>query len=166
MWSRADLERLAEICLRHNILICSDEIHCDLIMDGGTHVPMASLSPEVADHTITIMSPSKTFNMPSLGIAFTIAQNEAVYKMLEKATNGFMPHVGTPGIVAAEAAYSECQSWVDQLLPYLKGNRDYVVDYVREHFPQVNYTCPEATYLGWLDWRAMNLLAACWELVL
>ncbi len=157
MWSRADLQRLAEICLRHNILICSDEIHCDLIMDGGKHVPMASLSPEVADHTITLMSPSKTFNIPSLGVAFLIAQNEDIYKTFEKATMGFMPHVGTPGIVGAEAAYRDCQPWVDELLPYLKGNRDYVVDFVREHFPLVNYTCPEATYLGWLDWRAMNL---------
>lgn len=157
MWPRADLERLAEICLRHNIIICSDEIHSDLIMDGGKHVPMASLSPEIADHTVTIMSPSKTFNMPSLGIAYAIAQNETVYKTLEKAMTGFLPHVGTPGIVAAVAAYSEGQSWVDELLPYLKGNRDYVVNYVREHFPLVNYTCPEATYLGWLDWRAMNL---------
>ena len=157
MWSRADLERLAEICLRHNVLICSDEIHSDLIMDGGKHVPMASLSPEIADRTITIMSPSKTFNTPSLGIAYTIIQNETLFKTLEKAFNGFLPHVGTPGLVGAEAAYSECQLWVDELLPYLKGNRDYVVNYVREHFPQVSYTCPEATYLGWMDWRAMNL---------
>ena len=80
MWSRADLERLAEICLRHNILICSDEIHCDLIMDGGKHIPIASLSPEIADHTVTIMSPSKTFNVPSLGIAFTIVQNQTSTK--------------------------------------------------------------------------------------
>lgn len=157
MWPREDLERLAEICLRHNILICSDEIHSDLIMDGGKHVPMASLSPEIADRTVTIMSPSKTFNMPSLGIAYAIAQNETVFKTLEKAMTGFLPHVGTPGIVAAEAAYSEGQGWVDELLPYLKGNRDFVVNYVREHFPQVRYTCPEATYLGWLDWNAMQL---------
>ncbi len=157
MWSRAELERMAEICLRHNILICSDDIHCDLVMDGIKHVPIASLSPEVANRTITIMSPSKTFNTPSLGLAFVIAQNETIYKTFEKATNGFMPHVGTPGYAGAEAAYGECQPWVDELLPYLKSNRDYVVDYVREHFPQVSYTCPEATYLGWLDWRAMHL---------
>lgn len=157
MWSRAELERLAEICLRHNVLICADEIHCDLIMDGGKHVPIASLSPEVADRTITIMSPSKTFNVPALGLAFVIAQNETLYKTLEKSMMGFMPHVGTFGYAGAEAAYAECQSWVDELLPYLKGNRDYIVNFVQTHFPQVRYTKPEATYLGWLDWNAMNL---------
>lgn len=159
MWSRGELERLAEICLRHNVLICSDEIHCDLIMDGGKHVPMASLSREIADNTITIMSPSKTFNIPSLGIAFVIAQNEALYKTLEKAMTGFLPHIGTMGIAAAEAAYGDpdSQRWVDELLPYLRSNRDFVVDYVRQHFPKVAYTIPEATYLGWMDWRAMQL---------
>ncbi len=157
MWSRAELERMAEICLRHNVLICSDEIHCDLIMDGGKHVPMASLSPEVAERTITIMSPSKTFNIPALGLAFVVAQNETLYKTLEKSMMGFLPHVGTPGYAAAEAAYSECQPWVSELLPYLKGNRDFLIDYVQKHFPLVRYTKPEATYLGWLDWSAMNL---------
>lgn len=157
IWTRDELERLAAICLRHNVLICSDEIHCDLIMDGGKHIPMASLSPEVAAKTITIMSPSKTFNMPSLGLAFVIAQNEALYKTLDQAMMGFLPHVGTPGYTAAEAAYGECQSWVDELLPYLKGNRDFLIEYVATHFPQVRYTRPEGTYLGWLDWRAMQL---------
>ena len=156
MWSRADLERLAEICLRHNILICSDEIHCDLIMDGGKHIPMASLSPEIADRTITIMSPSKTFNMPSLGFAFAIIQNETLYKTLEKAMR-FHATCGHARSRGAEAAYAESQPWLDELLPYLKSNRDYVVDYVREHFPQVTTPARKATDLGWLDWRAMHL---------
>ena len=157
LWSKADLERLAEICLRHNLIIASDEIHCDLMMEGQQHVPMASLAPEVADRTITLMSPSKTYNTPTLGLAYVVAQNETIYKTFAKSIEGFMPHVGTMGWAGAYAAYAECQPWVDELLPYLRGNRDFMVEYMREHLPQVPYTCPEATYLGWLDWRALNL---------
>jgi cysteine-S-conjugate beta-lyase len=157
LWSRVDLERLADICLRHNIIIASDEIHCDLLMDNQQHVPMASLSSEVADRTITLLSPSKTFNTPTLGIAYVIAQNETIYKTFARSIEGFMPHVGSMGWAAAYAAYAECQPWLDELLVYLRGNRDYLVEYMRQHFPQVPYTCPEATYLGWLDWRALNL---------
>jgi len=158
MWSRADLERIAEICLRHNILISSDEIHCDLILNGAQHTPMASLAPEVARRTITLMSPSKTFNTPTLGFAFAVAQDETVYNTFAKSTAYFLPHPGAFGFAGAYAAYSECQPWVDEtLLPYLKGNRDFMVDYIRQHLPQLTFTIPEATYLGWLDWRALNL---------
>ncbi|MEZ4668057.1 MAG: PatB family C-S lyase [Anaerolineae bacterium] len=157
LWSKAELEKLAEICLRHNIIIAADEIHCDLMMEGQQHIPFASLSPEVAERTITLMSPSKTYNMPTLGIAYVVAQNETIYKTFEKSIEGFMPHVGSMGWAAAYAAYAECQPWVDELLTYLRANRDFMVDYMQKHLPQVPYTVPEATYLGWMDWRALNL---------
>ncbi len=156
-WKRAELERLAYICLRHDLIICADEIHSDLLLDKVQHIPIASLSPEVAARTITLISPSKTFNMPTLGVAFAIAQNEDVLNRFKQAAEGIVPHPGALGITAAKAAYSNCQSWVDMLLPYLRDNRDFVVNYVQRRFPKVKITRPEATYLVWMDWREAGL---------
>jgi cystathionine beta-lyase len=157
MWTRVELEQLAAICLRHNIVIISDEIHSDLIMDDLPHIPMATLAPEVADRTVTINSPSKTFNMPTIHFAFVMAQNADLLKKLEQTIGWLVPHPGALGFAAAHAAYTECQDWVDDLLVYLRGNRDLYINFIRQHFPSVGYTCPEATYLGWMDWRALKL---------
>jgi cystathionine beta-lyase len=158
VWTRSELQRMADICLRHNLTIISDEIHCDLLLDSVQHIPIASLSPEVAAITITLMAPSKTFNVPTLGLGFAIAQNKDLRDRFEKVTNGFLPHPGAMGFTAATAAYTECQAWLDELLPYLKENRDTVMDFVTENFPsQVRLTCPEGTYLMWLDLRGLNL---------
>ncbi len=157
MWKRSELEQLAAICLRHNIVIVSDEIHSDLVMDSLTHVPMATLAPEVAAQTVTLNSPSKTFNMPTIHFAFVVAQNPDLLKKLQQAIGWMLPGPGALGFAAAHAAYSECHEWVDELRAYLRGNRDFYVNFMREHFPSVSYTCPEATYLGWMDWRDMNL---------
>ncbi len=165
-WTRPELERLAEICLHHNLTIVSDEIHCDLLLDPLQHIPLASLSPEVAARTITLMSPSKTFNLPTLGFAFAIAQNETVRQQFEKATAWFLPHPGALGYTAALAAYRDCQPWLDELLVYLRGNRDFMADFLQSHLPQIPYTHPEATYLAWLDFRALNLPASPYQVML
>jgi cysteine-S-conjugate beta-lyase len=158
MWTRAELEKMAEICLRHDLIICADEIHCELIMDADKkHVPFATLSQEIAARTITLMSPSKTFNMPTVEFAFGVITNADLYKRLETATAGFLPHPGGLAFAAAQAAYTECEDWVAELLPYLRANRDFAVDYVQKHFPDVGITCPEATYLAWLDWRKASI---------
>ncbi|NWF68003.1 MAG: putative C-S lyase [Chloroflexi bacterium] len=152
-WTRAELERLAEICLRHNLYICSDEIHCDLLLDEQAHIPIASLSPEVAARTITLMAPSKTFNLPGLGLGFAIIQDAELMKKLQGLlfTQHLFPPVNTLAYSAALAAYREGQAWLDALLPYLRANRDTLVAYVHQHMPRVALTCPEATYLAWLD---------------
>lgn len=157
MWTREELEQLAAICLRHNIVIVSDEIHSDLIMDDLKHIPIATLAPEVTAQTVTINSPSKTFNMPTIHFAFVIAQNAELLKQLQQTYGWMLPGPGALGFAAAHAAYTECQDWVDDLRAYLRGNRDFYVHFMREHFPSVNYTCPEGTYLGWMDWRDMKL---------
>lgn len=158
-WTRAELERIAEICLKHNLVICSDEIHCDLLLDGTRHIPIATLAPEVAARTVTLMAPSKTFNIPTLGIGFAIIENPDLLAPFKAESEGIVPHTGAMGFVAAEAVYgeSECQEWLDALLVYLKDNRDTLVQYVQEHFPGVNVTQPEATYLAWLDWSDVPL---------
>jgi len=157
VWTRRELERLAEICLRHDLIICADEIHCDLLAEGRQHIPFATLSPEVAARTITLMSPSKTFNIPTLHFAFAVAQNPEVLARFQATTKEIVPSPGAIGFTAAEAAYAECQDWLDALLVYLEGNRNYLIHYVQEHFPQVKITRPEATYLAWMDWRAVGL---------
>jgi cystathionine beta-lyase len=151
------MEKLAEFCLSHNLVICSDDIHCDLLYEGYRHQPIAALSPEVAAQTITLMAPSKTFNMPTLGFAFAIAQNEDILKRFQAAADGIVSHPGAVGYSAAGAAYTQCQDYLDALMVYLEGNRNYLVRYFEEHFPDVTITRPEGTYLAWSDWRALNL---------
>lgn len=158
-YTRAELQRMGEICLKHNMVICSDEIHCDLMLGGNEHVPMASVDPEIAQRTITLMAPSKTFNVPGLGCSFAIIQNESLRKQVEKAAMGIVPHVNVLGMVAAEAAYGdpECDAWLMALRQYLTANRDFLVKYVDTHFPNVKTTVPQATYLAWLDWRGTEI---------
>ena len=147
----AEMQRLAEICLRHKVVICSDESQCDLLMDGTRHVPMASLSPEIAAQCITLMAPSKTYNVPGLGCSFAIIQNPELLAAVTRAGSGFMPHVNALGLAAAAAAYSEGDEWLAELRTYLTGNRDTMVDYITENMPGISTTVPEATYLAWLD---------------
>lgn len=150
-FTRDELTRMADLCLRHNITICSDEIHSDLLLGGAQHIPMAALDPEIAEHTVTIMAPSKTYNLPGLGCSVAIIQNPALRRQVQKAANGIVPHVNVLGYVAAIAAYAECEDWLEQLRIYLTGNRDFLVKYVEEHMPTLRTTVPEATYLAWLD---------------
>ena len=157
VFTRNELEELAEICLRRNIIICSDEIHCDLIYPGYRHIPIATLGPEVENRTVTLMAPSKTFNIPGLGCAFAIIKNERLRSMWIAGSQGLIPHVNIMGLVAALAAFRDGQEWLDQALAYLQANRDFVVDYVREELPGIEMTAPEATYLAWMDCRQSGI---------
>jgi cystathionine beta-lyase len=156
-YSPAELSQMAEICLRHDLVICSDEIHCDLLLGGATHTPLAALSPELADRTITLMAPSKTFNVPGLGCSMAIIPSADLRKKVQKAASGIVPHVNLMGYAAAVAAYSECEDWLTELRAYLTGNRDLVVNYIREQMPQLRTTAPEATYLAWIDCRESGI---------
>jgi cystathionine beta-lyase len=155
-FTHAELNEIAAFCVSHDLVICSDEIHCDLLLDGTQHIPIASLSPEIAQRTITLMAPSKTFNIPGLGASFAVVQNPTLRKQVEAAMAGIVPHVNILGMAAAEAAYADCEDWLAALRAYLTANRDFAVAYVEEHLPGVNYTVPEATYLLWLDLRGLG----------
>jgi cystathionine beta-lyase len=146
-----ELERLANICIRHNILICADEIHCDLLYPGYQHIPIATLGNEVAERTITFMSPSKTFNLAGLKCSFTIITNPLLREAWVRGSEGLIPHVNIMGLTAALAGFKDGQDWLDQCLSYLKGNRDFLVEYVREKLPSIGITRMEGTYLAWLD---------------
>ena len=157
MWTRAELECFAGLAERHDLVLCSDEIHCDLLLDSGPHIPVATLSPEVADRTITLLAPSKTFNMPGLGASLAIVQNAALRKQMERAAGGIVPHLNLMGAHAMEAAYGACDDWLAELLVYLRANRDFAVEFIQTQMPQLRCTRPEATYLLWIDCRAANL---------
>jgi cystathionine beta-lyase len=157
VYSRRELERLAESCARHDLVICSDEIHCDLLFDGRQHIPIAALAPEVSARTVTLMAPSKTFNIPGLACGFAVIQNPDLMKQMQKAAAGITGHISSAGYTAALAAYQEGQPWLDAALAYLDANRRYVTDYVLENFPGVSLAQPEGTYLSWLDWREAGL---------
>ena len=151
VFQREELERLADICLRRDVLICSDEIHCDLLFSGRAHIPIASLAPEIADRTITLMAPSKTFNVPGLRCSLAIVQNAELRRRFEAARGGIVPGVNIMGFEAALAAYRYGQLWLTEVLRYLEANRDFLADYVNDHLPGITMVRPEGTYLAWLD---------------
>jgi len=152
-----ELTHLAQTCLRHGVTICSDEIHCDLIYRGHRHIPIASLDPEIAQNTITLIAPSKTYNIPGLQCSIAIIQNHELRKRYLRARKGLVPWVNMMGIVAAQAAYQHGQEWLQQVLIYLEGNRDYLYNYIHEQAVGIDMGLPEATYLGWLDCREANI---------
>lgn len=156
-YSREEQLSLAEICLRHNLIICSDEIHSDLLLDETTHIPMATLSPEIADRCVTLIAPSKTFNMPGLKCGIAIIQNDELRRSYEKTMKGLAGHINIMGYTAALTAYTEGQEWLTQLLDYLTANRDFTVQYIRDHLPGIETTAPIATYLAWLDCRQAGI---------
>jgi len=150
---REELEGMAEICLKHNIMICSDEIHSDLIYTGAQHTPIASIDPEISKKTITLIAATKTFNIAGLKCSAAIVQDPDLRKKFKNGGMGFFHGVNLMGMIATLAAYREGQEWLDQLLVYLEGNRDYVYETIRNDFPSVTMSIPEATYLAWLDFR-------------
>ena len=159
VWRREELVRLADFCVRHNLVLCSDEIHCDLILDPALpHVPTALLSPEIAARTVTLMAPSKTYNVPGLGTSLAIIPDATRRARFVRATAGIVAEVNNLGYVACEAAYRDCEPWRQALLAYLRGNRDFILDFVGRELPGVQVEAPiEATYLAWLNVSALKL---------
>ena len=159
VWRREELVRLADFCVRHDLVLCSDEIHCDLILDPALkHIPTALLSPEIAARTITLMAPSKTYNVPGLGTSFAIIADAALRRRFVRATAGIVAEVNNLGYVACEAAYRDGEPWRQALLAYLRGNRDLLLATVARDLPGIVIEAPiEATYLAWLNVAALGL---------
>lgn len=153
-WTPEELNTLAEICLKNNILIISDEIHCDLVLPGFTHTPLASLSEKIAENTVTLIAPSKTFNLAGLSTSSVIISNPDLRKTFNKVVDNL--HIGGGnvfGTVASIAAYTHGHKWLDSLLDYVDHNIEFVKDYCREMIPEIIPIPPEATYMIWLDCR-------------
>ena len=164
VWRRDEVEEVIGFCRRHGLVLVSDEIHCDLILDDLAHVPAALAGPGDADRIVTLMSPSKTFNLPGLNFAFAIVPDEELRRRFRQPGEGLLPFPGCFAIAAAEAAYREGGDWLAELLAYLRGNRDLLEAFVAAELPRLTMTHVEATYLAWLDVRALGLddpAAAC-----
>jgi cystathionine beta-lyase len=157
-YTREELINLAEICTRNDLIICADEIHCDLLLENSSHLPIASLSPEIAKRCITLMAPSKTFNIAGLYCGFAIIQNPSLRKRYQLAAQGIVPDVNLLGFTAALAAYKNGETWHKELMVYLNGNRNFFTDYVQEHLPMLSTTIPEGTFLAWLDCSATGII--------
>ena len=152
VYTRDDLAHMAEICLRNDTVICSDEIHSELLLDGTEYLPIAALDPQVADHTITLIAPSKTFNVPGLFCGFAIIPNKALLERYKKTIECMALHVSSLGLAAAQVAYSgECDEWLAALRLYLTANRDFLVGFIQREMAGIRTTVPQATYLAWLD---------------
>lgn len=156
--SREDLERMARICLAKDVLMVSDEIHSEILLDDNRFTPIACLGREIEKRTITLISASKAFNIPGLFSAFAIIPNKKLRQKYADTVSKMGLHLASPGLAANRMAYSgQCDAWLKELRSYLTGNRDYLLDYVTKHFPSMRTTVPDATYLAWLDCTELNL---------
>ena len=158
IFSRKELTHMAEICIKNKVIIVSDEIHSEILLNGNKFTPMAKISREIEKHVITLVAPSKTFNVPGLFCGFAIIPNEELRKPFEAELHHLHLYVGSMGLHAANAAFSgQCDGWLKELNTYLTGNRDFLVDYVTKYMPNVRTTVPDATYLGWLDFTKAGI---------
>lgn len=158
VWEKDELKRIGEICLKHGVIVVSDEIHSDFVYPGHQHTVFASLSKEISDITITCTAPSKTFNIAGLQISNIFIENPVLREKVKKAIaqTGYS-QVNQIGLAACQAAYEGGEEWLEELKEYLAGNIEYTRAFLKEHLPKITLIEPEGTYLLWLDFKAYNL---------
>lgn len=161
VWTEEELRRVGNICLKHHVLVVSDEIHSDFVYEGHTHHIFASLDEEYADNSIICTAPSKTFNLAGLQISNIFIPNANIRKQFKRQIDatGYC-EVNAMGLFACQAAYEGGAQWLDELKLYLKGNLDYIRDFLKEKLPEIKLVEPEGTYLVWLDFRELGLTEA------
>lgn len=157
VWTREELERLLDFCERHDLILVSDEIHCDLILDDVPHVPTLSLGDRARARTVTLHAPSKTYNLPGLACAFAVIPDPGLRKAFQTAARGIITEINTFGYAGCAAAYRHGEPWRQALLQRLRINRDLVFEFVRDRIPGVTMHPMQATYLAWLDVRDLKL---------
>ena len=158
VWSKNELDRMAEICLRNKVIIVADEIHNDLVFDPHQHIPMASISPEIDNICVTCHAPSKTFNLAGLSTAYAFTSNKNYQQILRKYLSNLHVDALNPfGLNAMVTAYNEAEEWLNELMRYLKSNHEFVLQFIKKELPQVKVSPLEATYLLWLDFRSLQL---------
>lgn len=155
VWTKEELERMNDICLRHGVKVVSDEIHCELVMPGHKFTPFAAVSQACLDNSITCNSPSKSFNTAGLQIANIISNDPATRQLIDRAINiNEVCDVNPFGVEALMAAYNDSEDWIEQLCDYLYGNYTFLLDFFHDHLPKMDVTHLEGTYLVWVDIRA------------
>ncbi|HBH03997.1 MAG TPA: putative C-S lyase [Candidatus Rokubacteria bacterium] len=158
-FTRAELERMAATCLRRGLAIVADEIHGDLVYAGHRHTPIAALAPEVAARTVTLLAPSKTWNLAGLKCGLAVIPDATLRARFHAARADLVQTANILGYTAAVAAYRDGEAWLAALLGYLEATRGFLVDFVRRELPGVRLAAPEATYLAWLDCRGAGAAA-------
>jgi len=155
VWSREDLMRVGEICTRRRVVVLSDEVHSDFVMKGQRYTPFASLENDaVVMNSITFNSPGKSFNLPAMKVAYMFSRNPAYLDRIRR--GGHIEGLNTLGVVAQHAAYMEGDDWLDQLVPYIDGNHDFVESYLAANVPLIKHVKPAGTYLTWIDVSALS----------
>lgn len=158
VWTKNELTRLGEICLSHNIIMVSDEIHSDIVFEEYNHIPFATISEEFAEISITCTAPTKTFNIAGLQVCNIVISNKYLRdKFLHRLKINAMGSLNTLGMVALEAAYNYGEQWYKEMLHYVKENFDFLENYLKENLPQIKLIKPEATYLAWVDFRGLKM---------
>ena len=158
VWTVDELQKIGDICRKNNVIIISDEIHADLVLFGHKHHPIASISPEIADITVTCMAASKTFNLAGFSTSYMVVSNPGILKALRKQLQSLHLHMGnTFGALALEAAYNEGEKWLEELKIYIEGNYNLVANYIEKYLPEVKISKLQATYLLWMDFRAWGM---------
>lgn len=158
VWTKSELDKLAQLCEKYGVLMVSDEIHSDLILPGNKHIPIATVSEYMKQNSITCIAPSKTFNIPGLTTSVAIIPNPKLRLKFLKTINRIgigMSNIF--GIVATEAAYTHGEPWLEELIKYLDDNVNYLLEYFNTNIPEIKVTKPQGTYLVWLDCRALNM---------
>lgn len=158
VYTKEELIRLSDFCEKHDLILISDEIHCDLVFDqAAQHIVTATLGESVAKRTVTLMSPSKTYNLPGLACAFSIIENEKLRLQFQKTIRGIITEVNCFGYAACAAAYNHGESWRQNLLSYLRGNYELIYQFIKENLPDITFRPMESTYLAWFDVSALEL---------
>ena len=157
VWTKEELIKLGDICINNNIIIISDEIHCDLTLKGHKHIPLASISKELEERTITLMAPSKTFNIAGLHTSVAIIPNENLRNKYSRAIEIMeIGNISIFGALALETAYNHGGQWLKEVMEYIESNIDFAIDYINKNIPEIKVHKPEGTYLLWLDFRSLN----------
>ncbi|MCL7747894.1 MalY/PatB family protein [Halalkalibacter alkaliphilus] len=160
VWKRDELEKLAAICEKHNLLVVSDEIHADLLFKGQKHIPFASISKDASERTFTCLAPSKTFNLAGIQTSYVVVENEELRrKLANHLANSFANSVNSFAEVATEAAYTHGEKWLEQLMDYVQDNYDFVRKYISLNMPKLRVMDSEGTYLLWLECSNLPLSA-------
>lgn len=160
VWTEAELRRIGDICIKHSVMVVSDEIHCELVFGDNKYIPFASVSDEFLSHSVTCVSPSKAFNIAGLQIANIVCSDAAMRAKIDRAINdNEVCDVNPFGVIATQAAYRDGEEWLSQLLDYIWNNYLYMKDFCRKYLPQFPVAVLEGTYLAWMDCRVLNMTA-------
>lgn len=158
VFSREELAQLADFCIRHDLVLCTDEIHADLVLEPGIkHIPTNRISPEISKRSVMLSSPSKAYNLPGLCCAYAIIESPSVRAAFRKVARGIITEINVFGYVGCQAAYNHGKRWHEALIQYLRENRDCLYQFAAENLPSIKMRPMEATYLAWMDVRGLDL---------